>query len=381
MEIQREDARQLFVSNFGSEPDFFAFAPGRINLIGEHTDYSEGFVFPAAIEKGIWVAAKKRDAGSSHLVSAQLGPCEPFDSLNPQPGQRSDWGMYPAGMAWALQKSHGEICPNLEAAVVSNLPMGAGISSSAAMEVAFGLIWNLLGQNRLSKSQIALTGQVAENKFIGVNSGCMDQLASALGVHGKALFIDTRSLEVEPVAVPESVVFVLCDTQTSRTLAGSKYNDRRQCVEQACEWLGIKVLRDATLPMLAAVADENETVYDCARHVVTENQRCLQFRQALQDGNLKLAGELMNRSHASLRDHFKVSSLALNHMAEAARSSDFCLGARLMGGGFGGACIAMVQKDSVDEFIKKASKGYESRSKTKGKFTVCEPAQGASIYA
>lgn len=381
MEYHGDSARQLFVSHFGSEPDLVVFAPGRINLIGEHTDYSQGFVVPAAIEKGIWVAARKRDSGSTHLISSELGTCEPFDCRSLHPGKQTDWGQYPAGTAWALQESHHLKVSNIEAAVVSNLPMGAGISSSAALEVAFGLVWDFFAQSGLTKTQIALSGQFAENKFIGVNSGCMDQLASALGVKGRALFIDTRSLDTVPVQVPDSVVFVLCDTETSRTLAGSQYNDRRRSVEQACEWLGVPFLRDATLPMLAPLADEDTTVFECARHVVSENQRCLQFRQALEDNNLKLAGELMNRTHGSLRDHFKVSSPALNAMAEAAKNSKGCFGARMMGGGFGGACIAMVEKEFVNDFIAKTSKLYSGKCHTKGVFTVCELSAGAHVLA
>ncbi len=377
----RDKAQQLFRSQFGHDPTAIAFAPGRINLIGEHTDYSEGFVFPAAIEQGVCVAASPAKVDHSQLFSADLGASQNFDSRKVVPQDVTDWGKYPAGTAWALNQLYGTSCGNLDGVVVSNLPMGAGISSSAALEVAFGTLWNHFEQASLSKVQIALAGQKAENGFIGLQSGCMDQLASALGQKDRALFIDTKTLEYQTVVVPDSVVFVLCDTNTKRELADSKYNQRRDCVKSACAWLGIDFLREADLEMIRPLLEESEKVYYCARHVVTENGRCLKFLDALQKGDLAKAGELICRSHSSLRDQFKVSSPALDAMAQAARKSTGCYGARLMGGGFGGACIAMVQKEMADEFIKETSAAYKLKVKVRGSFTICRLAEGARLLS
>lgn len=374
-----DQARELFASAFGAAPEIMAFAPGRVNLIGEHTDYSGGFVFPAAIQEGICVAAIRSARGSTCLISSSMGPAEPFDAGKVNPGDVSDWGKYAAGMAHMLKKSGSGIPSDIDAVVVSDLPMGSGVSSSAALEMAFGTLWSSAFKTQVSKVDLALMGQAAENIFAGVQTGIMDQLASVLGQKGCALFLDTRSLECRPAPLPESTVMVLCDTLTPRTLAGSKYNERREQIEAAARFLGVPELRDANIEMLEKLQPHDELLWRRAKHVVTENQRCLDFLQALQNDDLKEAGRLINESHASLRDDYEVSSPALDAMADAAQRSPGCIGARMTGAGFGGACIAVVDSGSLEAFVSECETEFSSSFGQSGKLTPCSAGEGARL--
>lgn len=372
-------ARELFASQFGSDPQIMSFAPGRVNIIGEHTDYSGGFVFPAAIEQGICVAASPVPTGPTSLFSAEVGPAETFQTSALDPGEVGGWGAYPAGTAWAMREKIGRHVPNLRAVVVSSLPMGSGVSSSAALELAFAVIWNALTNSRLTPTELALVGQRAENGFVGVKTGVMDQLASALGEAGKALFIDTRSLECRTVSLPNGVCLVLADTLTPRTLAGSKYNERREQLETARHTLGATSIRDVLVADLPRLEGGDEIPLKRARHVVTENARCLALEKAFAAGDATAAGYLINESHASLRDDYEVSSPALDAMAAACQGSVGCFGARMTGAGFGGACIALVDAALAEKFCSAAAAKYAEAGFGDGKLTICRPGAGAHL--
>jgi galactokinase len=315
--VNHQDLTQLFRDQFLSEPDIVAVAPGRVNLIGEHTDYNDGFVFPAAIDKQVSVALRATD-GSSKLYSAQLGDGQEFDAETVVPGEANGWVAYAAGMAWVLRERTTKPMPNIQAVVASTVPMGSGISSSAAIEMAFGVAWNRLAELGLDNKSLALLAQKCENQFVGVNCGIMDQMASAMGQDAKAMFIDTRTLDIEYASIPEGLRIVICDTKKPRALSDSAYNERRSQCEQAAQILNVPALRDAKLADLEKAKDQmTDTVYRRARHVVSEDERCLEFRGALDRNDRKLIGDLMRASHESLRDDYEVSCKELDAMAEA----------------------------------------------------------------
>jgi len=370
--------RDLFRQQFGQEPTVVGIAPGRINLIGEHTDYNDGFVFPAAIDRGMKIAAAVSD-GPSRVFSAQLGAGEEFDLATVQPGQLESWSKYPAGMGWAIQ-TRGAKLPNVLAVVDSDIPIGSGVSSSAAMEMAFGVVWNSFASLGLPNQEIAKLGQICENKFVGVNSGIMDQMASAMGRDARAMFLDTRSLEIQYAPIPDGVSVVLLDTKKPRALTDSAYNERRSQCEEASRIMGVSKLRDADEAMLeAAKGKMSDVVYRRARHVITENDRCVRFRDALEAGDVTLAGRLMRGSHDSLRDDYEVSCKELDAMADAAAAAPGVIGARMTGAGFGGACVALVRTAELDGFIAETLSAYGQAIPLEGEAMACRIVEGARL--
>jgi galactokinase len=373
------EIRELFRSHFGAEPEVVSVGPGRINLIGEHTDYNDGFVFPAAIDRVTYVAAALTE-GRSNLFSERAKEGEPFNTESVQPGELTGWARYPAGMAWALRES-GYHVRDLRAVVWSNIPFGSGVSSSAALEMAFGVIWRKLDGLDVSLPQLALIAKLCENRFVGVNSGIMDQMASAMGRQGQAMFLDTRSLEIEYAPVPGDLAIVLCDTKKERAHTTSAYNERRAQCEQAAKLLGVPALRDAGIEDLEAARDRIEDViYRRAKHVITENDRARRFKQALDAGDRKAVGELMRASHESLRDDYEVSCAELDWMAEAAWNAPGCVGARMTGGGFGGACVALVEAGLVERFVQQTLSSFVAAGGLKeAEAMPCRPVQGAHV--
>ena len=281
-------------------------------------------------------------------------------------------------MAWAL-RSHGKL-PNINVALTSTVPRSGGVSSSAALEMAFGVIWNRLAKLGLTNVQLAKLGQRCENGFVGVNSGIMDQMASAMGKQNMAMFLDTRSLEIEYAPIPQGLSAVLCDTRKPRALTESAYNERRSQCEAASEALGVKFLRDATLELLESKKDSvSEVVYRRARHVVTEDDRCVRFKEALRLSDLTKIGELMRDSHTSLRDDYEVSCAELDFMAEAAQSAPGCVGARMTGAGFGGSCVALVKTEELDRFVEQTLNQYRANSGREGAAMSCGFVEGARV--
>jgi galactokinase len=371
------DVAGAYHQRFGLSPSVVAQAPGRVNLIGEHTDTSEGFVFPAAIDRRIWVAARVVD-GPSRLVSDRLGDAEPFDTRGSMPG---DWSRYPAGMARVLAEWAGRPMPNLEAYVASDLPLGSGLSSSAAIEMAFGVLWRELIGLDLSGRELARLGQRCEHEHIGVQCGIMDQMASALGRAGHALFIDTRNLDLAFVQIPAALAIVVCDTMKPRELSDSAYNERRRQTAEAASILGVGTLRDLAMEQVDAMSDRlGDPLYRRARHVVTENDRCQRFVEALGEGEIDQIYVLMRQSHESLRDDFEVSCPELDAMAEACWQAPGCIGARMTGAGFGGACVALVERERTTAFREAVSAHYLLHVADRmPRFIVCESADGAAV--
>jgi galactokinase len=364
---------------FGGSPEVMTVAPGRINLIGEHTDYNDGFVFPVAIDRRLYVAARPSKANTS-LHSDEMGIGQAFDADTVDLGEVEDWAAYVAGMAWVLRTEAGGQIGNVDALVHSEVPIGSGVSSSAALELAFGVLWNHTAKLGLPNQRLALLGQKCENQYVGVNSGVMDQMASAMGKDGHAMFLDTRTLEIVYCPVPSEWAIVLCDTKKPRALTDSAYNERRSQCEDAANLLGKASLRDATMEGLESMRKQMpEVVYRRARHVITENDRCVSFRGALEQKDAQLAGELMRASHVSLRDDYEVSCTELDRMAEAAWTAPGCVGARMTGAGFGGACVALVERPEIDRFIPTVLRGYKESTGIDAELMACNVVVGAHV--
>ncbi|MBX3096460.1 MAG: galactokinase [Fimbriimonadaceae bacterium] len=373
-------ALAIFEDRYGGMATHIAFAPGRVNLIGEHTDYSEGLVMPMAIPYGVAVAFRATD-GPSRLHSIARGPSKSFSVIEVVPGSRKGWSGYAAGMAWALKDRGHQVKTNIEAVVEANLPIGSGVSSSAALEVAFGLAWKTANGLTLTPLELARLAQHCENKFVGVNCGLMDMAASTLGVAGHALKMDIRSMETEPIPLPPGLVVVLCDTGKSRGLASSHYNLRREEVQRACDGLGVSILREISFDQLEkGKIHLDDVAYRRARHVVTENVRVGSFATALRTENQLEIRRLLNEAHASIRDDFEASCAELDAMAEIANSVSGCWGARMTGGGFGGACVALVTELAVDIFVNTVNEAYVQRFPTmEPRFLICEASDGAEV--
>lgn len=375
--MTHEALADLFRSKHHTDPEILAIAPGRVNLIGEHTDYNDGFVFPAAIDKEVLVAASQVGTQTT-LFSEQTGDGASFDARSVSPGEVSGWAAYAAGMAWVLREHTGQPMPNLQAAVSSTVPMGSGVSSSAAIEMAFGVTWNQAADLGIDNKTMAKLAQRCENEFVGVNCGIMDQMASAMGMSGHAMFLDTRSLDIQYAPIPNDLLIVICDTKKPRALTDSAYNERRSQCEEAAKALGISSLRDAMLPDLEANAGKiSGLVWKRARHVITEDDRSLKFRVALQSGDKSEIGALMKASHISLRDDYEVSCAELDAMAESCWDQNECVGARMTGAGFGGACVALVESQGINAFIENVNLAYQQRTGIVGSLMVCQAVDGA----
>lgn len=377
----KELAIYQFQTRFGKSPAFLVRAPGRVNLIGEHTDYNEGFVLPVAVDRAAWVAASPRSDPMACVVAADMGE-EAIFPLNPVPPREGNWADYPRGVAWAL-KERGFALAGLDAVLASDVPIGAGLSSSAAVEVAFAWTWRTLSDLPLERTELALLCQRAENEYVGVRCGIMDQMASVWGREGHAVLIDCRTLEVEHVPIPPGVSILVADTLVRRELAASEYNRRRRECEEAVRILsqyipGIRALRDVTPEDLERFGHHLPPVLlKRARHVVHSNARVLTTVRAFRAGDLETVGEAMRRSHISLRDDYEVSSPELDTLAEAAWEVPGCYGARLTGAGFGGCIVALADKGAVDELERHLKRVYEVRFGRTPTVLVCQPSGGA----
>ncbi len=362
-------AVQSYQEQFGEEPLLVASAPGRVNLIGEHTDYNGGFVLPCAINCRVAVAVGH---GEMQFYSANFHDRRPLLSE-----REGSWADYPSGIVWAM-KERGYNVATFRGAFVGDVPAGSGLSSSAAIEAATALALDAFFQLGMAKKELAVLCQYAENAFVGVNSGIMDQYASLLCQAGSALLIDCRSLEAEPVPVDlagDDLTLLVCDTQVSRKLGATGYNARRQACERAAQMLGVQELRDARIEDLDKLSGEE---LKRARHVVTENARVLSAVEALQRHDFATFGQLMYASHQSLRDDYEVSIPELDAFVEQAAQSG-ALGARLTGAGFGGCALALIKREDAEVLAQRVQHYFEARGFKQPVFYSFQPAAGAEV--
>lgn len=372
-----------FTSQFGGEPAMLAQAPGRVNLIGEHTDYNDGLVLPAAIDRHVRIAARPNGADTIRFYAADFRASAEFPAQAPAQASLTGWARYPQGVAVQLV-SRGMRLNGLDAVITGDLPIGAGLSSSAALEVAASLVFEHSCGQVLPPRERALLCRIAEVEFVGVPCGIMDQFASTLCRRGHALFLDCRSLETHHIPLGPDLVLAVCDTGVRRSLADSPYAIRRQECDQAVGTVrslgrAINTLRDLTLDDLSLVERLPDPLRRRARHVVTENGRVVDTARLLAGGEIDLLREVFLASHLSLRNEYEVSSPELDAMVEAALESSGGLAARMTGAGFGGSVVALVKRGREEEFLHQAAAAFQKRTGRSGMFFVTEPADGARL--
>ena len=353
---------QSFSARFASTPRIFR-APGRVNLIGEHTDYNDGFVLPAAIDLYTWTATSLRNDGRLCVYSENLGESSEIDLAQEAPAPRDDWSDYVHGVALMLQRS-GIPVPGCDLAIFSDVPSGAGLSSSAALEVSVASALLALSGLSLPLSELAKLCQRAENEFVGARVGIMDQFASCFGSAHHAILLDCRSLEYKLLPLPAGITMVICNTMVKHGHSGGEYNDRRAQCEEGVRLLSryfpsIKALRDVSAVELESHrGDLPDLIYRRCHHVVSENERVLSAVAALKSGNLKEVGRCMAESHLSMRDDYEISCRELDLMVELAQGREGLVGSRMTGGGFGGCTINLVRTASVVQFTTEMRAAY-----------------------
>jgi galactokinase len=367
-----------FQKRFHAPPARVVRAPGRVNLIGEHTDYNDGFVLPMAIERATYIALRPREDAYVVVHALDFDDTAEF-SLDDIARRGLEWAEYVQGVAWAMQED-GYTLRGWEGVVSGDVPIGAGLSSSAALEMATacafasvsGLVWDA--------ARMAKVGQRTENGWIGVKSGIMDQMISAGAVSGSALLIDCRHLTLTPAPLPSGTAVVILDTATRRELADSKYNERREQCEAAARFFGVSKLRDVDMTTFIAGADQLEPLTrQRARHVVSENARTLQAAAAMRAGDAHELGKLMNGSHVSMRDDFAISRWEIDRMVELAQGHPGCYGARMTGGGFGGCCLALVRAEQAAAFAESVSRDYSAATGLTPALYISQPSAGAGV--
>ncbi len=385
----KEEVLQKFQELFGGEGDIRTyFAPGRVNLIGEHTDYNGGHVFPCALTMGTYAAARKRDDRVLRFYSMNFpeeGVIESsLDDLVCRP--EAGWTNYPKGVFWAFGEKGYTVPSGMDIAIYGDIPNGSGLSSSASLEVLIGVMLRDMFGFEVSQIEIALIGQFSENNFNGMNCGIMDQFASAMGKKDCAIFLNTADLSYEYASVKlENAKIVITNSNVKHSLVGSEYNVRRSQCESALKQLqkvvDIQTLGDLDIEQFeahkSAIADPVEQKR--AKHAVYENQRTLEAVKALKENDIAAFGKLMNESHVSLRDDYEVSCPEMDILAEEAWKLPGVLGSRMTGGGFGGCTVSIVENDAVDGFMEKVGAAYEKRTGIKPAFYVVDIGQGAGV--
>ena len=371
---------QDFLSRQGTLPEWLVRAPGRVNLIGEHTDYNDGFVLPLAIDRAVWIALAPQTAARVDVTAIDQQESGTI-ALDHFAHRGSSWLEYLRGPAWALAQS-GHALTGWVGTMAGDVPLAAGLSSSAAVELATLRAFASAGALDWSPAAMALLGQRAENEWVGVNCGIMDQMISAAGEAGHALLIDCRTLGLTPVPLPNDVVVVVMDTATRRGLMDSAYNERRRQCETAAAHFGVDKLRDVSSERFDAESGALDPLTRRrAKHVVTENARTLLAAEALQRGDAAEVGRLMDASHESLRDDFEVSSDALDTIVRIARPQPGCLGARMTGAGFGGCGVALVARTHADAFTAAVREAYRSATGLEAALYVTTAQPGASAMS
>ena len=369
-----------FLETFGVEPDLVAAAPGRVNLIGEHIDYSDGFVLPFAIKDRTLVAARKRNDSTVRIASAQRrNKIVTVDISKVKPGLKGEWERYALGVLWALGVKEG-----VDLLIDGHVPLGAGLSSSAALECSVATAMNHLFDLGFNLEELARLTQKAENQYVGVPCGIMDQSVSLMATQGSALLLDCRDLSTKniPFDVASSgLELLIIDTQAHHALTDGGYAERRASCESVVAKLGITSLRELSMEQL-----ENsrglltETEFVRARHAITEMKRVLECVDALSKSEFEKVGELINQSHASLRDDYTVSCPELDTAVEAALAAG-ALGSRMVGGGFGGSAIALIQASKTSETIRSIEKAFASKGFKAPRFFTSLPSQGAELLS
>ncbi|MGF1775470.1 galactokinase [Vibrio nomapromontoriensis] len=379
-----QNVANSFENVLGYQPTHFIQAPGRVNLIGEHTDYNDGFVLPCAINYQTVVAAAKRDDNLIRVVSVDYQDAtDEFDITQEITFQQDKmWTNYIRGVVKCLM-ARGYQFGGADISVSGNVPQGAGLSSSAALEVVIGQTFKTLYNLEITQAEVALNGQQAENEFVGCNCGIMDQLISAEGKENHALLIDCRSLETQAVSMPEDMAVVIINSNKKRGLVDSEYNTRREQCEEAARIFGVKALRDVTIEQFnERVSELDEMVAKRARHVITENDRTVEAAKALSAGDMKRMGELMAESHISMRDDFEITVKEIDIIVDIVKGVIGDQGGvRMTGGGFGGCIVSLIPPTLVDKVTTAIAEQYEAATGLKESIYVCQAKDGAGVVS
>lgn len=377
-----QKTRQTFTAAFSAQPQLSVQAPGRVNLIGEHTDYNDGFVLPCAIDYHTAVSGSPRSDRRVRVIAADYdGERDEFSLDAPIiPNPDKLWANYVRGVVKYLLEA-GANLTGADLAISGNVPQGAGLSSSASLEVATGQFFKALGNLALDPTELALIGQRAENRFVGCNCGIMDQLISARGEANHALLIDCRSLAAQSVSMPEGIAVVIINSNVQRGLVGSEYNTRRRQCEEAARFFGVKALRDVDMPTYAAKsAGLDPVVARRARHIITDSQRALDLAQALPAGDMSRISRLMADSHTSMRDDFEITCPQVDALVKIVKDViGEAGGVRMTGGGFGGCVVALVPNELVTRVGEAVAARYTGETGLSATTYVCHASAGAGV--
>lgn len=379
-------SQQKFTEHYGYNAEQTVFAPGRVNIIGEHTDYNDGFVMPCAINYGMAVSFAKRNDSIWRVYAIDINEQDEFDLSQDFTQSEHKWANYVRGVVKYIQEQCPEFKQGADLVMTSDVPMSSGLSSSAALEISIGKTCQVLGNLPLSLAQIALIGQKAENKFVGANCGNMDQLTSALGQKDHLIMIDCRSLEITPTPVPQGYSIAIINSNVKHDLVTGEYNSRRQECEQAAKFFGVKALRDVTPEQFHAreneLKAESELVYKRAKHVVYEDQRVLDAVAALKANDMVKLGQLMGESHDSMRDDFEITIPEIDYLVELAQVAiGKNGGARMTGGGFGGCIVCLVPNEKVEALRQLIADNYEKQTGIKETFYLCTASDGVRVVS
>lgn len=370
-----------FIDKYNTEP-LLIFSPGRINIIGEHTDYNDGYVFPAAVNKGIVAAIQKSNSDTSTVYAVNKDESITISLDNINPLEKENWGNYVLGVIVEIQKK-GKKLGNFNIAFGGDIPGGAGMSSSAALEnsIVFGL--NELFNLGLSRNDMIFISQKAEHNYVGVKCGIMDQYASMFGVKNNALLLDCRTIEASPFEIDfKDHELILINTNVKHSLSDSAYNDRRSVCESIASMLNIKALRDATESDLQIIKDKvTEENYQKALYVIQENERAVKASKAIQENDISTLGELIYQSHHGLQTQYKVSCDELDFLVNQAKLNGNVAGARMMGGGFGGCTINLIAKEASENFKRTVSKAYKNKFNKDCSIYAVELSNGTALIA
>lgn len=377
-------SQQKFTEHYGYNAEQTVFAPGRVNIIGEHTDYNDGFVMPCAINYGMAVSFAKRNDSIWRVYAIDINEQDEFDLSQDFTQSEHKWANYVRGVVKYIQEQCPEFKQGADLVMTSDVPMSSGLSSSAALEISIGKTCQVLGNLPLSLAQIALIGQKAENKFVGANCGNMDQLTSALGQKDHLIMIDCRSLDITPTPVPQGYSIAIINSNVKHDLVTGEYNSRRQECEQAAKFFGVKALRDVTPEQFHAreneLKAESELAYKRAKHVVYEDQRVLDAVVALKANDMVKLGQLMGESHDSMRDDFEITIPEIDYLVELAQVAiGKNGGARMTGGGFGGCIVCLVPNEKVEALRQLIADNYEKQTGIKETFYLCTASDGVSV--
>lgn len=377
-------SQQKFTEHYGYNAEQTVFAPGRVNIIGEHTDYNDGFVMPCAINYGMAVSFAKRNDSIWRVYAIDINEQDEFDLSQDFTQSEHKWANYVRGVVKYVQEQCPDFKQGADLVMTSDVPMSSGLSSSAALEISIGKTCQVLGNLPLSLAQIALIGQKAENKFVGANCGNMDQLTSALGQKDHLVMIDCRSLEITPTPVPQGYSIAIINSNVKHDLVTGEYNSRRQECEQAAKFFGVKALRDVTPEQFHAreneLKAESKLAYKRAKHVVYEDQRVLDAVVALKANDMVKLGQLMGESHDSMRDDFEITIPEIDYLVELAQVAiGKNGGARMTGGGFGGCIVCLVPNEKVEALRQLIADNYEKQTGIKETFYLCTANDGVHL--